>query len=163
MGQTLPPRVYPKRCGVWGSGLRDYTSPTVLQALKGMDFYSWNGVLRCKLEQYSAVFMSTYCKEANVNCRHAHYGSWQRGGSSPQSPPSAYATAYGVSLSSLSLASSRSGQGDFPIQSSTWQVKVNATGSSRAPQYCTRIRSMRGLSMCPSSNLWRLIHEGLWT
>ena len=27
----------------------------------------------------------------------------------------------------------------------------------------TRIRSMRSLSMCPSSNLWRRIHEGLWT
>ena len=24
-------------------------------------------------------------------------------------------------------------------------------------------RSMRSLSMCPSSNLWRRIHEGLWT
>ena len=36
---------------------------------------------------------------------------------------------------------------------STWQVEVTSgsTGSSRAPQY-TRIRSMRSLSMCPSSN-----------
>ena len=44
-------------------------------------------------------------------------------------------------------------RGDFPIQSSTWQVEVTSgsTGSSRAPQY-TRIRSMRSLSMCPSSN-----------
>ena len=36
------------------------------------------------------------------------------------------------SLSSLSLASSLSGQGDFPIQSSTWQVKVNRL-KPRAP------------------------------
>ena len=48
-------------------------------------------------------------------------------------------------------------RGDFPIQSSTWQVEVTSgsTGSSRAPQYCTRIRSMRSFSVCPSSNLWR--------
>ena len=31
-----------------------------------------------------------------------------------------------------------------------------ATGSSRAPQY-TRVRSMRSLSTCSSSNLWRLL------
>ena len=70
---------------------------------------------------------------------------------------------YGDSLSLLSLASTHSGGGgggggggDFPIQSSTctWQVEVTSgsTGSSRAPQYCTRIRSMHSLSVCPSSN-----------
>ena len=48
-------------------------------------------------------------------------------------------------------------------ETSTWQVKVNRLKPSRAPQYCTRIRSMRSLSMCPSSNLWRRIREGLWT
>ena len=44
-------------------------------------------------------------------------------------------------------------RGDFPIQFSTWQVEVTSgsTGSSRTPQY-SRIRSMRSLSMCPSSN-----------
>ena len=43
--------------------------------------------------------------------------------------------------------------GDFPIQSTTWQVEVTSrlTGSSHAPQY-SRIRSMRSLSMSPSSN-----------
>ena len=66
-----------------------------------------------------------------------------------------------ISLSSLSLASSLSGQGDFPMQLSTWQVKVNRL--KPCAQYCTRIRSMRSLSMCPISNLWRRIHEGLWT
>ena len=55
-------------------------------------------------------------------------------------------------------------RGDFPIQSEHMAGEgQRATGSSRAPQYCTRIRSMRSLSMCPSSNLWRRIHEGLWT
>ena len=60
-----------------------------------------------------------------------------------------YPMIYGDSLSSISSASSLSG-GDFPIQSSTWQVKVNRL-KPRAPNY-TRIRSMRSLSMCPSSN-----------
>ena len=38
-----------------------------------------------------------------------------------------------------------------------------AQAARPGPQYYTRIRSMRSLSMCPSSNLWRRIHEGLWT
>ena len=44
-------------------------------------------------------------------------------------------------------------RGDFPVQSSTWQVEVTSgsAGSSCVPQY-TRVRSMRSLSTCPSSN-----------
>ena len=43
--------------------------------------------------------------------------------------------------------------GDFPIQSSTWQVEITSgsTGSSHALQY-TRIWSIRSLSMSTSSN-----------
>ena len=53
-------------------------------------------------------------------------------------------------------------RGDFPIQSSTWQVEVmsGSTGSSRAPQY-TRIRSIRSLSMCPSSNYGGMQYRGV--
>ena len=51
--------------------------------------------------------------------------------------------------------------GGFPY--SVEHVADEGQPAQAAPQYCTRIRSMRGLSMCPSSNLWRLIHEGLWT
>ena len=42
-------------------------------------------------------------------------------------------------------------RGDFPVQSSTWQVEVTSgsTGSSRASQYM-RVRSMCSLSRCPT-------------
>ena len=57
-------------------------------------------------------------------------------------------------------------QGDFPIQSSTWQVEVTSRSisSSYVPQY-TRIQSMRSLSMCPSLNYGSVIlfHEGQGT
>ena len=61
---------------------------------------------------------------------------------------------YDDSLSSLSLVSMHSG--DFPIQSSTWQVEVlghvRVNRLKPRPQYYMRIRSMRSLPMCPSSN-----------
>ena len=58
---------------------------------------------------------------------------------------------YGDFLGSLSLASSHSGGFPYSVE-------------HMAGEYCTRIRSMRSLSMCPSSNLiWRRIHEELWT
>ena len=62
---------------------------------------------------------------------------------------------YGDSLSSLSLASELSGGISlFSLAHGMAGSEGHAsgsTGSSRAPQY-TRIRSMRSLSMCPSSN-----------
>ena len=60
-----------------------------------------------------------------------------------------YPMMYGDSLSSLSLASSLSGGVSL---FSCAHGRSRSTGSSRAPQYYTRIRSMRSLSMCPSSN-----------
>ena len=49
--------------------------------------------------------------------------------------------------------------GGFP-----YSVKHMAgEGQPAQGQYCTRIRSIRSLSTCPSSNFWRCIHEGLWT
>ena len=51
--------------------------------------------------------------------------------------------------------------GGFPY--SVEHMAGEGQPAQAAPQYCTRIRSMRSLSMCPSSNLWRRIREGLWT
>ena len=80
---------------------------------------------------------------------------------------------YGDFLGSLSLASSHSGGGgggggvvSLFSRAHGMQVKVNvqpAQAARPAPRYCTRIPNMRSLSMCPSSNLWRRVHEGLWT
>ena len=57
----------------------------------------------------------------------------------------------------------RAGGFPYSVEHMAGEGQPASSCSSRAPQYCTRIRSMCSLSMCPSSNLWRRIHEGLWT
>ena len=55
--------------------------------------------------------------------------------------------------------------GGFPssVEHMAAQVKVNRL-KPRAPiLYAYTVRSTRSSSMWPSSNLWRRIHEGLWT
>ena len=59
---------------------------------------------------------------------------------------------YGDFLGSLSLASSH--LGGFPYSVAHMAGEGQPAQAAR-PRYCTRIRSMRSLSMCPSSNLWR--------
>ena len=67
---------------------------------------------------------------------------------------------YGDFLGSLSLASSHSGGFPYSVEHVAGEGQP---AQAARPNIVWRIRSMRSLSMCPSSNLWRRIHEGLWT